>query len=109
MEQRPTKIIPHYDIWDLVMNFMNYPFRFWVYRRVYTPYEQSNKFSDESWFEDPICKTAYVRECYELPDGDILLGFVDVEYSEDEDKCVEYYKLSEIRLERFEEGDEKSI
>ena len=76
-------------------------FRYWVYKRLFTPYEQDNKFEDESIFEDALCEIAYIKECISLPNGDFLLGFIPVEYIEDPDihyQLIDYYKLSEIRL-----------
>ena len=29
--------------------------RFWIYRRMFTPYEQQEAFTDESVFEDVFC------------------------------------------------------
>ena len=90
-------------------NFCNFhygkPFRYLVYRRMFTPYEQDKKFSDESVYEDIHYKIGCIREISILPDGDVLLGFVSTDYSKDEPRWYEYYKLSEIRLERYE-GDE---
>jgi hypothetical protein len=80
------------------------PFRFWVYRRIFTPYEQEKKFTDESYYEDTCCKIAYIKELIILPDDDILIGFVSIDYNETDIKCCEYLKLSEIRLVRYD-GD----
>ena len=81
-----------YDNWNTV-------FRYLIYKRQYTPYEQDKKFTDESIYEDIFYKEAYIRHCIYLPDGDILIGFLDAEYSDEEDlKHIEFCKLSEIRL-----------
>ena len=95
---------------DFAMANENLPFRFWVYRRMYTPLEQDKKYMDESYYEDTYCKIAYIREVIILPDNDILLGFEDAEFAGDTDEegrsdtAIWYYKLSEIRLERYD-GD----
>lgn len=81
-----------YDNWNTI-------FRYWIYRRQYTPYEQDQKFTDESVFEDIFCKQAYIRQCIFLPDDDILIGFVNVDANSYDDKNIQYCKLSEIRLE----------
>lgn len=70
-------------------------FRFWVYRRIFTPYEKEEKFMDESIYEDDYCELAYIKEAIKLPDNDILLGFQNANFGKD---YIEYYKLSEIRL-----------
>lgn len=85
----------------------NRVFRFWVYRRMFTPYEKEQKFSDESQYEDNSCKLGYIRELINLENGDYLIGFELVvnEYGEVEDATsLEYYKLSEIRL-VYDEND----
>lgn len=80
-------------------------FHYWVYRRVFTPYEQKECFTDESIFEDTHAGVGVIKECIPLGSGDFLLGFQPA------DDCdpynittpydfVEYYKLSEIRLNR---------
>lgn len=81
-------------------------FRYWIYRKMYTPREVDGKYKDESFYEDPYCKIAYITECVNLPDGDILIGFLDAEMAGD-CKCfnnIQYCKLSEIRMEMYE-GD----
>ena len=85
---------------DFVRANCNRVFRYWIYRRSYTPYEQEHKFMDESIYEDICCNTAYIKECIELPNGDFLLGFLDANRAEDgEFNAIQYCKLSEIRLE----------
>ena len=79
----------------------NSNFLIWVYRRVYTPYEINERFSDESVFEDSHACEVRIKEVIELSDGDYLLGVQS--YDEIEEKYyaqIDYYKLSEIRLAR---------
>lgn len=75
--------------------------RFWIYRRMFTPYEQQEAFTDESVFEDVFCTFGIIREVIDLH-GDYLLGIEKVCKDEgfkiSEHPCLEYYKLSEIRL-----------
>lgn len=74
-------------------------YRYWVYKRMFTPYEQEEKFMDESQFVASTCSFGCIREAIELPDGDILLGFVDPEdYDTDRDLYIAYHKLSDINL-----------
>lgn len=70
-------------------------FRMWVFKKMFTPYEQDEKFSDESVYVDDTCKFVMIKELIELPDGDLLIGFQD---TDDDNLYLEYYKLSEIRL-----------
>lgn len=82
-----------FETW--IHDFGDRIYRYWVYKRMFTPYEQEQKFVDESRFEDVECSFGVIKEVIELPDGDILLAFGsaagDIDY-------VEYYKLSEIHL-----------
>ena len=79
-------------------------YRFWVYRRMFTPYEQSQKFTDESVYEDTHAILGYIRESIPLPAGDVLLGIEEVYPGDDGcdggDECasLQYYKLSELRI-----------
>jgi len=78
-------------------------FMFWVYRKVYTPYEQKRAFTDESVFEDTQAHFGFVIECISLGGGDFLLGFKTVADPDEEDvrsynTPIEYYRLSEIRI-----------
>ena len=74
-------------------------YRYWVYKRMFTPEEQEAKWSDQSYFEDEVCSHGRIEEAVELPDGDVLIGFRSPDdtgtYSEG---CIEYHKLSEIAL-----------
>lgn len=78
-------------------------FRFWVYKRMFTPLEQEQKYIDQGEFEDCHAETGIIREAIILPDNDLLLGFYipgcDTANVEDEYKHISYYKLSEIRME----------
>lgn len=75
-------------------------YRYWVYKRMFTPEEQDAKWSDQSVFEDEECNYGIIEEAVELPDGDILLGFRYPTESEDSYSAgyIDYYKLSEIAL-----------
>jgi len=75
-------------------------YRYWVYKKMFTPYEQDQKFIDESCFVDNKCEYGIIREAIELPDGDILIGFIDPHTREDSHAYgyINYYKLSEITL-----------
>ena len=78
-------------------------FRCWVYKKFFTPYEQAQKFMDESLFENITCDFVKIREVITLPDNSLLLGLQKI-YDEEEENLndgdwdVEYYKLDEIRL-----------
>ena len=100
------------DTYNSINAFVSYKedtiFRYWIYRKVYTPFEQSQKYADESMYEDCECRFAYIRESIKLPDGDILLGLEDAQCFADKEskRNIVYCKLSEIRLEWYE-GDQE--
>lgn len=78
-------------------------FRFWVYKRIFTPLEQEQKYIDQGEYEDYHAKLGIIREVILLPDNDLLLGFyipgTETADEEDEFMHLDYYKLSEIRME----------
>lgn len=70
-------------------------YRYWVIKKMFTPLEQEEKWTDQSIYEDEQCSEGYIREAVELPDGDILLGFEPPDMA---GQYIDYYKLSEINL-----------
>lgn len=78
-------------------------FRFWVYRKLFTPYEMEHKFMDESQFESTHASFGVIQEAIALPDGDVLLGFgILSEHISDLQADYfrrEYHRLSDISLE----------
>ena len=79
-------------------------FRLWVFKKMFTPYEQDEKFLDESVYVDDTCKFVMIKELIELPDGDLLIGFQD---TDNDNLYLEYYKLSEIRLDYCQSDNER--
>lgn len=91
------------DIWKFFQATEERIFRFWVYRRLFTPLEQEKKYMDQSQYEETHAHFGIVREVIPLPDGDVLLGFAQLyddfaDLSNEESQSLEYYRLSEIRL-----------
>ena len=84
-------------------------FRFLVYRRMYTPYEQAEKYIDESFYEDDHYFFGYLENVIDLGYGNWLLGFrlIDDCNGEKFDN-IEYYKLDEIRLSYFDDDQKLS-
>ena len=76
-------------------------FRYVIYRRMFTPYEQERAFSDESQYEDYHFTFGFIEEAIDLGGGEWLLGFRKII---DGDTCdeIEYCRLSEIRLSCFD-------
>ena len=80
-------------------------FRLWQYKRMFTPYEQEQKFSDESQYVNDECDHIRILDVITLPDGDLLLATT---YAYGDGKYISYYKLSEISLAKcMEDEDEK--
>lgn len=83
-------------------------FRYLVYKRMFTPYEQQNAFLDESEFTDSHYSFGIIEEAVDL-EGDWLLGIREVdETSLDGDvvktwDSLQYYRLSELRLSCFDQ------
>lgn len=91
-------------------------FRYFKYKKVWTPYELDKKYSDESMYENGgYAELAYIRQAIELPDGDILLKMEHTyepddmydEPDEDHNTIYDYVKLSEISLEEFSKDNVK--
>lgn len=90
------------DMLAFVKAHENDLFMCWVYRKLFTPYEQQQAFMDESVFEDSHATLCYIRECVQLENGDFLIGLQSTDDPRDFPNPklynVEYYKLSEVRL-----------
>lgn len=78
-------------------------FRMWEYKRMFTPYEQEEKFSDESLYVNIECEFVYIKDVITLPDGDLLLAVSPIDLSE----YVEYHKLSNISLAKTDKDMEE--
>ena len=76
-------------------------YRFMVYKKLFTPYEQEQKFSDERQFEDTHYRFGFIEEAIELGHGEWLLGLREIIDGEVYD--INYFKLSDIQLSYFEQ------
>ena len=83
-------------------------YRLLVYRRMFTPHEQDMKYIDESYYEDDYFSFGYLEDIIDLGCGNWMIGFRPI------DDCsgksfdhVDYYKLDEIRLSRFDIDQKK--
>lgn len=94
-----ARVITDMETW--LLDFDERIFRFVVYKKLFTPYEQDKKFMDESQFEDTHFRFAFIEEAVELGNGEWLLGFREII---DGEICsnIDYYKLSDIQLSYFE-------
>lgn len=101
------------NIKDFVEEHKGKIFRYWVYKKFFTPYETDKKFSDESCFECDDAEYAYIENAYEIP-GDILLELRDAEWQieceikgQKENNHTCYYRLSEVSLEYWDSDKKK--
>lgn len=78
-------------------------FRMWEYKRMFTPYEQAEKFSDESLYVNTECEFVYIKDVITLPNGDLLLAVSPIDLS----GYVEYHKLSNISLAKTDKDMEE--
>ena len=86
-------------------NYNDRIYRFVVYKKLFTPYEQERKFSDESQFEDTHYRFGFIAEVIELGNGEWLLGFREVVECNVCD-YISYFKLSDIQLSYFEQDQD---
>lgn len=91
----------HENIKDFLKTHEGEVFRYLVYRRLFTPYEQKECFMDESIYEDYHYSIGIIVDCIALG-SDFLLGFEGIDDTDPDNIVsfghIEYYKLSEIRL-----------
>lgn len=86
------------DMETWLLDNENRIFRYLVYRRIYTPFEQERKFIDETCYESAYYLFGLIREAIDLGDGEWYIGIQGITDDELEDS-LSYYYLSEIRLE----------
>lgn len=106
-------MITDFETWMLDVGF-NRTFRILEYRRSgdWTPRELEGKYIDQSRYVDDRYAHIKIKEAIELPDRDILIGYIDVTDSDfdedfDEDKAwVNYRKLSQLEICWFPEDDD---
>lgn len=95
------RIITDIDTWFLE-ECEGKVFRFLIYKKVFTPYEQQNAYQYESIYESEHYSFGVIQEAAELSNGDWLIGFNEVEDGE-LTGIITYYRLSEIRLFYFKD------
>ena len=67
-------------------------FRYWIKKRMWTPYEMDKKDPNQSDLENEECYYGYFVECVNLG-YDWLIGITE---DSPEPDYIQYYKLSEI-------------
>lgn len=83
-------------------------FRYRVYRRLFTPFEQQIAFSDESCFESAGYLFGIIQEAVELSNGDWFIGIQEI-IGDELQESISYYRLSEIRLEFYSEDQMEEL
>lgn len=74
-------------------------FRLWVYKSIFTPYEQDKKYVDESIYEDSTAKLVKLVGCIEMPNyEENILKFQDLDDDLTPTGTYYYYKFSQIAL-----------
>ena len=81
----------------------NRVYRYWVYRKAYTPYEEQTSGPEDSYYESIYCKFGCITEAVDLGCGDWLLGFSDGS------GFTDYYRLSDIHIGSYVEDDDYGI
>lgn len=78
-----NKMITDFETWMLDVG-MDRTFQMLEYRRPgdWTPRELESKYIDQSQYVDDRYTYIKIKEAIELPDGDILIGYIDVTDSE---------------------------
>ena len=94
------------DFWTWLHSRGDRIYRFLVYKKMFTPYEQKNAFSDETVYEDTYYQFCRIEEAIDICNGDWLLGLRILNEDLENTSVIEYYKLSEIRLAHYEHDKE---
>lgn len=68
-------------------------FRYWIYKKVFTPYEREHCCEYDSQYERDEASYGRIVEVVDLT-GDYLVGISE----DDRESYISYYKLSEIDL-----------
>lgn len=91
------------ELKDFLNDVKGKVFRMWEYKKMFTPYEQENKFVDETQFVSDESQHVIIENAYMLNGGDVLLrmSLLDV------DGYHIWRRLSEIQLEEYEHDTEE--
>lgn len=95
-----ANIITDLETW--LLDYGDRLYRYLVYKKLFTPYEQEAAFVDESIYEDTHYRLCKIEEAIDLGNGEWLLGLRTIEEDGQVFGMVHYHKLSELRLALFE-------
>lgn len=97
-------MITDFETW--LLDYGDRLYRYVVYKKMFTPYEEQNAFMDETCYEDNHYDLCVIQEAIDLGSGDWMLGLKSVGEDGRVYGMIHYYKLSEIRLALFD-NDQK--
>lgn len=82
-------------------------YRFLVYKRMFTPLEQSRQYIDQTEFEENTYRFGLIEEVVDLGNGHWMIGIREIL---DDEVCefVNYFRLEDIRLAYFD-GDQDML
>lgn len=95
-----AKCITDMETW--LLDYGDRVYRYLVYKKMFTPYEEKNAFSDESVYENTHYELCTIEEAIDLGNGDWLLGLNTIDEDGKAYGVIQYYKLSEIHLALFD-------
>lgn len=98
-----ARIITDFETWLLDESDTRI-FRYLVYKKVYTPREQEEKYIDESEYEyGGIYTMAKIEEAVDMGNGNWMLGMREIYEDGSVAKNLKYVMLNEIRLWSFDD------
>lgn len=97
-----------YSVNTWLTEHRNRKFRYLVYKRMFTPFEIQQAFMDESQFESTHYRIGKIEEAVSLDNGELLLGIREIFDDDTESQFLVFYRLTEIRLELINEGEEEN-
>ena len=100
-----AKVITDMETW--LLDFDERIYRYVVYRKMFTPYEQEKRNKDETPFENDHYRFGKIEEAINIGNSKWMIGFRNIINHKLSEK-IEYYTLDEIRLELWER-DQKML
>lgn len=100
-------IITDMETW--LRDFDDRVYRFLVYKKMFTPFEQQNAFIDETQYEGNCYKLCLIKEAIDLGGGEWLLGLRPVFDDGEVSDHIVYHKLSDIKLTLYDEDSQLEL
>lgn len=91
---------------DFINKYIGKEFRFLIYKRMFTPFEQQQAYMDEDEFESHYYSVGILSNVFDICGSDWLLEFKELTDDKPNGRTL-FFKLSDIRLEQYDyKGDE---